>query len=87
MNSTHETSEHQALLEGLLGAAATRALAYLRDSPGWPVAPAPPAVDALSEIDQPLPDAPTRPADVLALLDASARPQQSPGPAAATSAS
>ena len=69
MNSTHETSEHQALLEGLLGAAATRALAYLRDSPGWPVAPAPPAVDALSEIDQPLPHAPTRPADVLALLD------------------
>ena len=30
MNTTHETSEHQALLEGLLGDAATRALAYLR---------------------------------------------------------
>ena len=69
MNSTHETSEHQALLEGLLGAAATRALAYLRDSPGWPVAPGPPAVDALSEIDQPLPHAPARPAVVPALLD------------------
>jgi hypothetical protein len=50
MKATPVTSEHQALMEGLLGAAATRALAYLRDSPRWPVAPAPSAVEALREI-------------------------------------
>ena len=69
MKTTHETSEHQRLMEGLLGDAAGRALAYLRDSPGWPVAPAAGTVEALHEIDRPLQDAPTSPAQVLALLD------------------
>jgi glutamate/tyrosine decarboxylase-like PLP-dependent enzyme len=61
--------EHQTLMEGLLGSAATRALAYLRESPGWPVAPMPADVDALREIDQPLPDSPTPPTEVLTLID------------------
>jgi glutamate/tyrosine decarboxylase-like PLP-dependent enzyme len=69
MKATHETSDRQALMEDLLGAAASRALAYLRESPAWPVAPAPADVDALREIDQPLPARPTPPSDVLALID------------------
>src|SRR6188474_1792427 len=69
MKATHATSEQQLLMEGLLADAAGRALAYLRDSPGWPVAPAPATVEALREIDRPLPNTPTSPADVLALLD------------------
>ena len=53
----------------LLGDAAQRAIAYLRDSAGRPVAPPPASVDALKELDGPLPDAPSAPQDVLALLD------------------
>ena len=69
MKATHHASEHEALMEGLLGAAATRALAYLRESPSWPVAPAAADVAALREIDQPLPGPPTPPGEVLTLID------------------
>jgi glutamate/tyrosine decarboxylase-like PLP-dependent enzyme len=69
MKAPQEATEHQAAMEKLLGAAATRALAYLRDSPDRPVAPPPAAIEALRDIDQPLPSAATSPVDVLALLD------------------
>lgn len=56
-------------MEGLLGAAAARALAYLRDSDGRAVAPAPAAIEALRDLAGPIPSAPTPPAEVLARLD------------------
>jgi glutamate/tyrosine decarboxylase-like PLP-dependent enzyme len=53
----------------LLDAAAARATAYLQNRANRPVAPSRVSIDALSELDRPLPDAPTAPLDVLAVLD------------------
>jgi aromatic-L-amino-acid decarboxylase len=69
MSSTEERAEHEAWLEGLLGAAARRALDYLRDSPARSVAPTAAAVDGLRAFDHRLPHRATPAADVLALLD------------------
>jgi glutamate/tyrosine decarboxylase-like PLP-dependent enzyme len=69
MKATLPTSDHRTLMADLLGDAASRAMAYLRASPGWPVAPTPACVDALREIHQPLPGPPTPPGEVLALID------------------
>src|SRR5262245_58408704 len=53
----------------VLGDAATRAGAYLRESVTRRVAPSPAAIEGLSELGGALPDAPSAPRDVLALLD------------------
>jgi glutamate/tyrosine decarboxylase-like PLP-dependent enzyme len=53
----------------LLHDAAARAAAYLAGLPGRPVAPPPDAVGALAALDEPLPERPAEPAEVLALLD------------------
>src|SRR4029077_2648467 len=53
----------------LLSEAARRAADYLRTISDRRVAPAQPAIDALRELDEPLPDGSSSPADVLALLD------------------
>jgi glutamate/tyrosine decarboxylase-like PLP-dependent enzyme len=69
MEATGQSSEQQAQIEALLGAAAARALAYLRGSHERAVAPAPAAVEALHDLARPLPAAPTPPSEVLATLD------------------
>jgi glutamate/tyrosine decarboxylase-like PLP-dependent enzyme len=69
MKAMQERVEHQTLMEGLLGAAARRALDYLRDSPRRSVAPAPAAIEGLRALDHRLPKESTPAADVLALLD------------------
>jgi hypothetical protein len=58
----------------LLSDAAARAAAYLESARGRRVAPPDAAVAALRELDGVLPDHPTAPADVLALLDRVASP-------------
>src|SRR5258706_4390704 len=53
----------------LLDDAAGRAREYLRSNTARRVAPVPAAVDALRELDEPFPESPTPPSEVLALLD------------------
>lgn len=53
----------------LLNDAAARAIRYLDGLDGRSVAPSPEAIAALKKLDSPLPDAPTDPSAVLALLD------------------
>jgi glutamate/tyrosine decarboxylase-like PLP-dependent enzyme len=53
----------------LLEDAARRAREYLRTSTARRVAPRPPDVDALRELEEPFPESSSSPADVLALLD------------------
>jgi len=53
----------------LLRDAAERSIRYLEELPGRAVAPDSAALEALSRFDEPLPDAPTDPAETLALLD------------------
>lgn len=53
----------------LLNDAAARAARYLAGLQDRAVAPAPPAVEAIDRFREPLPEAPTDPAEVLALLD------------------
>src|SRR5690242_2417831 len=56
-------------VEELLRDAAERALRYLRELPGRPVAAPAEAVARLAELDVALPDKPMAEQDVLALLD------------------
>src|SRR5689334_11646192 len=53
----------------LLNTTAERALAYLENLDARGVVPAPEALARLGELGGPLPEAPTDPAEVLALLD------------------
>ena len=53
----------------LLGEAARRAASYLDSLEDRRVAPSQKAIDALSQLDEPLPEAPTDPGEVLRLLD------------------
>jgi glutamate/tyrosine decarboxylase-like PLP-dependent enzyme len=53
----------------LLADAAARAGRYLHDLGARPVAPSPSAIAGLKVLHEPLPDAPSDPAAVLALLD------------------
>ena len=53
----------------LLEETANRAVQYLRSLPGRSVAPSPDSIAALNQLGGPLPEAPTDPAQVLALLD------------------
>ncbi len=53
----------------LLESAAERALRYLEGLPQRPVAPDPDAAERLHDLDEPLPEAPTDPEQVLEILD------------------
>ena len=56
-------------MRDLLSAAAERAIRYLETLDDRPVAPPPGAVAALARLDEPLPEGPSDPAAVLAVLD------------------
>jgi glutamate/tyrosine decarboxylase-like PLP-dependent enzyme len=56
-------------MKDLLADVATRASRYLSDLPDRPVAPPPDSVARLSALGGPLPDGPTDPSQILALLD------------------
>jgi glutamate/tyrosine decarboxylase-like PLP-dependent enzyme len=56
-------------LRDLLSAAAERAIRYLESLDARSVAPSPPAVAALAQLDEPLPDEPSDPAAALSMLD------------------
>jgi hypothetical protein len=56
-------------MRDLLNAAASRASRYLETLDARGVAPSPQAVEALARLGGPLPDGPSAPQDVLALLD------------------
>jgi glutamate/tyrosine decarboxylase-like PLP-dependent enzyme len=61
-------------MRNLLAGAAERAIAYLEGLDGRGVAPAPEAVAALSLLDEPLPDEPGDPEEILRLLDGRGSP-------------
>lgn len=58
----------------LLDETAGRASRYLSSLPNRPVAPSPDSIAALDQLDGPLPEAPTDPAQILALLDSIGSP-------------
>jgi glutamate/tyrosine decarboxylase-like PLP-dependent enzyme len=57
------------MTRSLFDDAAARAVRYLETLPHRPVAPSADAIAALAELDEPLPDSPQEPGQVLALLD------------------
>ena len=65
---------HRPGMEALLRAVTERALRYLEQLDGRPVAPGSPAVERLAALGGPLPEGPIDPAVVLALLDEVASP-------------
>jgi glutamate/tyrosine decarboxylase-like PLP-dependent enzyme len=69
MKSTPSRADTARPIESLLGAAAQRAVAYLRDSRNRSVTPDEAAIEQLRVLGHRLPAAATDPAEVLALLD------------------
>src|SRR5690349_17942556 len=63
------SSEEVTVMDDLLRLTTDRAQRYLRGLDSRSVVPAPEAIARLAELDVPLPDGPTEPAGVIALLD------------------